>query len=241
MRWTFAQKSSSTLRNWIQSLDLQNPPFLTNHTLSGGRGKAWHLGEVLIKAHRRGGMAGAVLPHRWLRSHPFLAEMEMTGHLADMGAPVPRIWAVGEHRGERWSVVEWLEDSSPLIPTVNGAIEWATPLVETLDILFELGAVHPDLNLGNFLWKEGRVWVVDWRGGWMEPPPTPRHLRRKMALRLLRSWDKSSPEAGDPGWLWAWPLLEKPWGIPRWEASGRVIRGWWRHRKNRRRSRFDPS
>lgn len=160
--------------------------------------------EVVLKRYRRGGLAGRVLPDRYLGWKRFRAEFRVTEAARRRGLPVPEPLAM--IREGRWGCFRLygltlripdsrnlLSEVDPGDPAPRGR-KWLPGAARTLRQAHDLGLLHPDLHVGNLLGSTsaGRppVHIVDLAGARIRDSLSLRTRRRSLA-RLRRSWEKA--------------------------------------------------
>ena len=195
------------LRRWARD-DL--PPA---RTLPGGRGGvgAFLLRPdlpVVLRPYRRGGLIGRVNRSRYLgiAARPF-RELRTAVRIAAAGVPTPEplgaavLWdAPGVYRGafvtrELWGAANlWRFLQQAPAAQRGDACAAAAALVRQLH---DAGALHPDLNLQNFLIRRAggglEAWLID-LDGVRFTTVTPRHRQAAFA-RICRSIRRLDPES----------------------------------------------
>ncbi len=191
-------------------------------TLPGGRGAAAAAAladgtEVVLRRNRRGGLPAAFLEDVYfgVRPRPFL-EVAVSLQLRQRGVRVPEpLGALVQRRGplayrggvatrriarsrNAWEYLRRLESRAERRRV-------CAALVGAAERLLDAGAIHPDLNLTNFLVQDGEgacdVWIIDCdkvRFGRITPS-----CRARVWHRLQRSARRLDPRAEivDPDWL----------------------------------------
>ena len=157
---------------------------------------------------------------RWFRGSPAMAEFTRLVKLQTAGIPAPRAVAVLmglkiAERGGDAVILEAIEPSVQLDHYFNEHDLRGQQVPEHLEIARQIRGIlrqlikarlgHEDLHLGNFLLKEGRIYLLDGyavrTGGF-----TPGHLfhlahsvgRYATAADLLRGWNELGPGAERP-------------------------------------------
>lgn len=195
------------LRRWAGN-DL--PPA---RALPGGRGGVGafllrHDLPVVLRPYRRGGLVGRINRSRYLgiAPRPF-RELRTAVAIAAAGVPTPEplgaavLWdAPGVYRGafvsrELWGAANlWRFLQQAPADQRGAACAAAAALVRRLH---DAGALHPDLNLQNFLIRRGgggiEAWLIDLDGARFTSV-TPRH-RQDAFARICRSIRRLDPES----------------------------------------------
>ena len=147
------------LRAWAAAGELPGQP------LAGGRGGARRVdagGErFVVRECRRGGLPGRFVRRLYagIRPRPFV-EVAVTERLRSVGVPAPEPMAAAVLRfGTEAQRRAFLRAGARRQEAACRAA------AEAVRALHRAGAVHPDLNLGNFLVREEpsgvRVWLLD--------------------------------------------------------------------------------
>lgn len=202
-----APEVADLLRRWARN-DL--PPA---RALPGGRGGVGafllrHDLPVVLRPYRRGGLMGRVNRSRYLgvAPRPF-RELRIAVAVAAAGVPTPEplgaavLWeAPGLYRGafttrELWGAANLWRFLQQAPATQRGdACAAAAALVRRLH---DAGALHPDLNLQNFLIRRAagglEAWLID-LDGVRFASVTPRHRQAAFA-RICRSIRRLDPES----------------------------------------------
>jgi 3-deoxy-D-manno-octulosonic acid kinase len=202
-----APEVADLLRRWARN-DL--PPA---RALPGGRGGVGafllrHDLPVVLRPYRRGGLIGRVNRSRYLgfAARPF-RELRTAVAVAAAGVPTPEplgaavLWdAPGVYRGafatrELWGAANlWRFLQQAPAAQRGDACGAAAALVRRLH---DAGALHPDLNLQNFLIRRGagglEAWLID-LDGVRFTTVTPHHRQAAFA-RICRSIRRLDPES----------------------------------------------
>lgn len=169
--------------------------------LPGGRGTVRRLSlagrPFLLKRESRGGAAGGLLPHRYLRRGPFLHEWALSLWLDRRGLcpPLAARWLVP--RGpllEVYTLLEPVADAPSLADLVRDRSAEPGTFAEAgraVGRLHAAGVLHGDLNAGNLLMAPSGALAIDLRHSFrLEVLPAGR--RRENLDRLARSLVKLS-------------------------------------------------
>ena len=202
-----AIRSEGLARLWAQA-----------EPLPGGRGTARLLAiegtDCVIKRDSRGGVAGLVLPDRYLRRDPFLREWALGIRLSGMGLAVeplamefvpapPGFRAFSLSRGlfpSHSLAALWIADEMEgrVLTVVGGAV----------GRLHREGVLHGDLNAGNLLvCGDERVVFLDLRHSISSASPLALESRKSNLARLGRSLHKLHSFHGHPWPKGAWQAL----------------------------------
>lgn len=190
--------------------------------LQGGRGGARAVGlrdgrEMVLRSNLRGGAPALLLRDLYfgVRPRPF-RELAVTERLRGSGVRVPESLGALVRWGGPW----WYRGAVATQYVPGSANAWerlredpssesrralCARVAEAVDRLHAAGAVHPDLNLTNFLVcgaaRDCEVWIVDCdRVRFVRITP---RLRRRAWHRLRRSARRLDPGGAvvNPGWF----------------------------------------
>ena len=177
-----------------------------------GRGQVHYLDsggdEWVLRGYRRGGLARHLSERHYLwtgeaRTRPF-SEWRLLAELHAAGLPVPfPVAALYRRHGPLLYTAALITRRLPVRATLRelcGAEQvpsWVWPAVgQLLRRLHDHGVFHADLNGGNLLVGEDRVWVVDFDQGRRRAAGA---WRQRNLARLYRSLRKTARAGGRDG------------------------------------------
>lgn len=151
----------------------------------------------LARTFHHGGILRAVLRDRfWDRNPRALRELRLLEALVNLGLPVVRpvlAWTVGTGLLYRQGLVTVRErDAMDLLAVEELTESMAAGLVDLLEVFFDAGLNHPDLNIKNILYRpaDGAFRMLDFDKATRAAGPLGTKRRIHTWARLFRSFDK---------------------------------------------------
>lgn len=155
---------------------------------------------LLVKQYLRGGLVAVFNRDRYFDVGRFERELDTGRRAADAGVPTARplgLVLLPAHPGWRaWGMSAFVEDAIDLARLLAGETEPARRVAlwdearRFCELLLERGLEHKDLNLGNILRGEERLFVIDLDRAVMHDGPVPEEAAERVRERLERSWRK---------------------------------------------------
>lgn len=152
--------------------------------------------NYILKRETRGGFLSSLLPRDFFRLRSFFKEVEINKIMEKEGLTIPILLRFGLKRNILWEIytlTPYIEECQSLKDiALKDYLDSEKVFLAGKKIaeMHQIGIFHSDLNLGNIVFDNNKVFLIDLKNSYIYNAPLNKALSKKNILRILRSYLK---------------------------------------------------